>query len=174
MRDKAVNQWKDDREPILSGIIRSAKQRRRYFADIRLDSQWQIKSDGRRYVYFWGEDGKKHTIYRYQWRWVKAYGPIPKGMIIHHKDEVKWNDDLSNLEMMTNSDHLTHHGLTKPKAEWICQNCCVRFASKRREGGQPRKFCSQSCHYEYVRKTPLEKWNKCQTFEAANEFTKRL
>ena len=30
--------------------------------------------------------------------WEKIMGPIPPGMVIHHKDENRLNNDISNLE----------------------------------------------------------------------------
>jgi len=32
--------------------------------------------------------------------WIKTYGPIPKGYVIHHIDEDWRNNDLSNLKMV--------------------------------------------------------------------------
>lgn len=39
----------------------------------------------------------------------EAYGPIPKGYHIHHKDGNKLNNDLSNLEILTASEHIRLH-----------------------------------------------------------------
>jgi hypothetical protein len=41
--------------------------------------------------------------------WIAAHGPIPKGMIVHHRDRNTLNDELSNLELMTRADHLSEH-----------------------------------------------------------------
>jgi hypothetical protein len=35
--------------------------------------------------------------------------PLEPGEIVHHKDGNKWNNDHSNLEVMTQSQHLTLH-----------------------------------------------------------------
>lgn len=41
--------------------------------------------------------------------WEQARGPIPAGMAIHHRNGDKLNDDLSNLELVTVSEHLERH-----------------------------------------------------------------
>jgi predicted heme/steroid binding protein len=41
--------------------------------------------------------------------WEQANGPIPNGMVIHHIDGNMFNNDLSNLQMMTNREHNKLH-----------------------------------------------------------------
>lgn len=38
-----------------------------------------------------------------------AYGEIPKGYVVHHKDEDKSNNDFDNLQVMTDADHRRLH-----------------------------------------------------------------
>lgn len=38
-------------------------------------------------------------------------GPIPEGMVVHHRDKVKTNNDPSNLQLMTAKDHSKLHAL---------------------------------------------------------------
>lgn len=42
-------------------------------------------------------------------RWRKVHGPIPEGMIIHHKDRNTLNDDITNLELLTRAEHMLEH-----------------------------------------------------------------
>ncbi|MBR0060392.1 MAG: HNH endonuclease, partial [Selenomonadaceae bacterium] len=42
--------------------------------------------------------------------WTYYNGEIPDGYEIHHVDENKANDDISNLQMMTKSEHWKIHG----------------------------------------------------------------
>lgn len=38
-----------------------------------------------------------------------VHGPIPKGMVIHHMDLDNTNNEISNLQLMTNEDHIKLH-----------------------------------------------------------------
>lgn len=42
--------------------------------------------------------------------WEKYYGPIPEGYNVHHIDGNKKNNDISNLELISHSDHASLHG----------------------------------------------------------------
>lgn len=41
--------------------------------------------------------------------WRIAHGPIPDGMLIHHKDRDTLNDDLDNLQLMNRAGHINEH-----------------------------------------------------------------
>jgi hypothetical protein len=57
-------------------------------------------------------NGHNQHIHRLQW--VKHHGEIPKGYVVHHKDENKLNWDITNLELITRSEHLKRHkGIVK-------------------------------------------------------------
>jgi len=45
------------------------------------------------------------TIFLHRHVWEKHFGKIPKGHHIHHKDGNKLNNDISNLECLSQSDH---------------------------------------------------------------------
>lgn len=51
--------------------------------------------------------------------WIKAFGPIPKGCHIHHKDGNTGNNALSNLECLDAKEHLSlawqDHGAKRTK-----------------------------------------------------------
>ena len=54
--------------------------------------------------YFNGKHGKLH-------RYIYSYfnGPIEKGYDVHHIDENKLNNDISNLTLLTHSEHTILH-----------------------------------------------------------------
>jgi hypothetical protein len=53
-------------------------------------------------------NGKR--IYESHYIWFKNTGYFPKkGEVIHHKDFNKLNNDFSNLQLMTNKEHLKLH-----------------------------------------------------------------
>jgi hypothetical protein len=169
---KVKAQWQNPeiRARMTEALQVAGEKRRIKYEDLTWNS-FYLESDGRfAAVYNPPGSNKRKSVRRYVWVWVKANGPVPKGHVIHHKDHDRTHDVLDNLELKTKSEHSTHHGLAKPKAEWICQECGKQFANGRRAGVEPRKFCSKDCHYK--NKTTFG--GKCETFQAANVFTENL
>ncbi len=41
--------------------------------------------------------------------WEEANGPLPCGLVIHHRDENSLNDSLDNLAALTRAEHITEH-----------------------------------------------------------------
>ncbi len=74
--------------------------------------------------------------------WEKANGPVPKGFVVHHKDEDVRNNALSNLECMTRQHHLRiHAGWELRDGVWFrpCHKCATKkplteFYPNRRAG----------------------------------------
>ena len=52
---------------------------------------------------------RKLQIRLHRYIWERANGLIPPGYEIHHKDFNKANNDLSNLELLTESEHHKLH-----------------------------------------------------------------
>jgi hypothetical protein len=55
---------------------------------------------------------------RHEHKWVaevKLGRPLQKGEIVHHIDGNSWNNDPSNLEVMTQSEHCKAHDFGKKK-----------------------------------------------------------
>lgn len=81
----------------------------------------KVYHDAKGYACVWleGKNRKVHVL-----EWEKANGPKPKGFEIHHRDEDKGNWELSNLELMTNSDHQkTHAGWVRQEGKWVAKPC---------------------------------------------------
>lgn len=56
-----------------------------------------------------GVDG---YVYEHRLVWFEAHGAIAPGMHVHHIDGDRANNDLANLELVSNSDHQrTHHSV---------------------------------------------------------------
>ena len=56
--------------------------------------------------------------------WEEKHGKSPKGFEIHHKDFDKSNYNLSNLELMTLSNHRRiHAGWIRIKEVWVARPC---------------------------------------------------
>lgn len=58
-----------------------------------------------------GDDGKPRYIPRSHWVWNQHHpnDPVQPGEHVHHIDLNKLNDDPTNLQKMSVSDHLSHH-----------------------------------------------------------------
>lgn len=51
----------------------------------------------------------------HQWVWIDNFGEIPKGYDIHHIDLNHLNNDISNLQLMTHSEHMRLHMIGNKK-----------------------------------------------------------
>lgn len=62
-------------------------------------------------------NGKRKNISGHQLVWISFFGPIPKGLEINHKNGVKGDNRLENLEVVTRSENVKHAfrtGLKQP------------------------------------------------------------
>lgn len=94
--------------------------------------------------YYLSDDGhwRRHTsLHRDVWE--AHFGLIPDGYAIHHKDHDKENNDISNLELLTPSEHQRRHHAELPEKEHICEHCGTVFTSKSPTGRS--RFCSSRC-----------------------------
>lgn len=89
--------------------------------------------------------------------WESSNGKKPNGHDIHHKDEDKGNFNLSNLELLTHSDHQrVHAGWIRKNGEWAekpCSGCNEVFPIGhfyKRKGFTPASKC-KNCHGELTR-----------------------
>lgn len=83
--------------------------------------------------------------------WEYHFGKIPKGYDIHHRDENKANNDISNLQMLTRKEHRQLHsrlnaGKPKTPKTFVCQQCGATFQST----ANVAKYCPD-CHKERER-----------------------
>jgi hypothetical protein len=70
----------------------------------RISKGFFIGTEGYAYIYL---NGKLQKAHRYLWE--KENGKIPEGHIIHHIDGNKLNNNLSNLKLMSRSEHSKLH-----------------------------------------------------------------
>lgn len=78
---------------------------------------------GQNDYYFGRIRGRRLPLHRYVW--IKHNGEIHEGMHIHHIDCNKTNNDISNLRMMTPSDH---HSLHSKMNSDICTDNLIKYA----------------------------------------------
>ena len=108
-----------------------------------------------------GHFGRIHrAVYHYY------FGDIPEGYEIHHIDENKANNDISNLVMLTKLEHRQLHipkgqSFYKQKKIFICENCGKEYEAF--DVGNNR-FCSAECMYKVAyreRKTIIKTCPRC-------------
>lgn len=162
---KAVKQWNnpESRKRTYDAISAKAKTRRRLFEHISLETKWMHKDDGRAYTYYW-EGDKKRYIYRYQWVWICANGPIPDGYSIHHRNHIKTDDRIENLEEMPRGEYSRLHEpetralsilargeqpISEDERYRVCETCGKTFAIKLR--AKSNRFCSLPCYWQSMR-----------------------
>jgi len=84
---------------------------------------------------YWDDEKQKYvTTGFHRLVWEREHGPIPPGMLVHHKDENKRNNKPWNLELKTRGDHnREHHQVYKNEEEKrLVQN--ARRREKRHPG----------------------------------------
>jgi hypothetical protein len=82
-------------------------------------------------------------VYVHRHVWFKNTGINPKGLVIHHKDGNKENNDFNNLTSITRSEHAKLHNPVN-YINCICLVCEYEF-SYPKNSKRIRKFCSPRC-----------------------------
>lgn len=109
---------------------------------------------------------------------------------VHHKDGVKYNNSLDNLEVLTASEHAKHHAPRVPPLELVCKFCGRAFTrpgSQERHGrkmGKAGPFCGKSCanrgtldprsNFHGVRKLTLEQAKEIKKHLAGGEILRTI
>lgn len=101
------------------------------------------------------------TIALHRVIWEETYGAIPDGYHIHHKDGNSLNNDVSNLELLTNSNHIKLHAPKRVESwamvgfERTCAYCGKPFTSHHPAG----KYCSKQCEARGWKHNHRAEWN---------------
>ena len=98
--------------------------------------------------------------------WKKNYGDIPKGMIVHHIDGNKRNNDIKNLMLLSIRDHnRLHAGFIKQNDLWYktC-SCCGQTKEVNEHNWYLNKkdnsVATGECKLCFKRKMAIRKRNK--------------
>ncbi len=94
-------------------------------------------------------------VYEHQLVGTKAFGPIPKGYHVHHKEDPKTNNTPENLEVLSNSEHARLHiRLKRPdyngkvSVSCVCPICTKSFSvDQTRWKLRENHYCSQECSH---------------------------
>ena len=108
---------------------------------------YHIKKDG----HFHGHISIQRAVYSYY------FGEIESGYNVHHIDNDKTNNDISNFLLLTNAEHQRIHFTQNTGhfalEKFVCVNCGKDFVAY---GGRNNRFCSDKCKGEYKRQNHQE------------------
>jgi hypothetical protein len=103
------------------------------------------------YVMLTWADGTRKLEHRFVMEQITG-SPIPEGIVVHHRNQVRSDNRPENLEMMDYVSHAVHHaeGRTVEMSERVCPWCSTVFyrrAARCRFDAKTgaRTFCSRSC-----------------------------
>lgn len=107
------------------------------------------------YLYFTViEGGKRRTVYAHREVMEEHLGrKLLTSEVVHHKNGVKTDNRIENLEILSASDHSKEHAKPKTRVALKCSECGKEFS--RRKGQDPgakkykRAFCSRSCNGKF-------------------------
>lgn len=119
--------------------------------------KWWISKDG----YIIG--GEKGSVIQHRLVWEIYRGPIPRGHVIHHKNGIRTDNRIENLECLSISAHSRLH-VEHDRERGIpskCVNCGKDFVSFR-----GKKYCTRICMAnasgkKWIAKNP-ERWKAYQ------------
>ena len=88
-------------------------------------------------------------LHRAVWSFYK--GDIPVGNYVHHIDENKDNNDISNLTTLTPQEHsIKHKRRSEENAkEYLCEHCGKVFVTSAYLRKDKKRFCSFGCYRNY-------------------------
>ena len=94
-----------------------------------------------------GKRYRKRYCYEHHLVWEKETGlPVPDGCIIHHKDGNKYNNTISNLQLMDAKAHVAMHSKKgRTMLECKCPSCGKIFCREKRACLKRLVFCSLHC-----------------------------
>lgn len=131
----------------------------------RIKGVWRIRADG--YVRKVDPVLKKRML-EHVAVWIRAFGPVPLGYEIHHKNGIRSDNRLENLEILTPLEHgRLHSGCTKLKTgDWLkpCNTCnetkSLTLDFYKRANGSPLHECKKCTRTRTSRDKRIRKCSK--------------
>mgnify|MGYP000347874760 CR=1 FL=1 len=99
-------------------------------------------------------DGDRCLMHRFVWQTYR--GEIPDAHDIHHKNEIKTDNRIANLELISKAEHTRKHRY-KPHKEKYCKQCDLRMLRHDGEGFAAygkRNFCGKPCSWKWRKGKP--------------------
>jgi len=106
-------------------------------------------------------NNKRIMLHRYVW--IKFNGEIPDGYSVHHVDENKENNDISNFKLMSNSKHAVLH--SNEKVENNYEEIRERFLNSTQEKAKEwhKSKEGHEWHKAHVEGSLSKVWEKTET-----------
>lgn len=131
-------------------------------------------------VYYWRHDKwKESPVALHRQIWIDNHGDIPKGFVIHHKDDNPLNNDISNLEMISHGDHTRLHSKKPKRQKQLKENAiknlpklkkaCEEYKQSKEGKEFFKKNVSNSIHYKIPRKKKCLECKEIFTYKIKNE-----
>lgn len=118
---------------------------------IDMEPSYRVKFNGQKYYwygrYYGATTRKGPDLHRAVW--IFHNGPIPSGHHIHHVDHDATNNDISNLECISSSEHTRRHQKNLPYLQRNCIQCNGEYKTK----SVKSRYCSNNCKSAYRRKS---------------------
>jgi len=80
--------------------------------------------------------------------------PLRRDEIVHHKNEIKSDNSLDNLEIMDRATHAKEHTCGENNGNWkggrpklVCHTCDNSFTPADRKNDYGAIYCSRQCYY---------------------------
>lgn len=130
--------------------------------EIPLENFVQDKTNIYYYIYLPNHElaTKSGKVYMHRYVMAKHLGRyLTTDEVVHHIDEDRTNNDLSNLELMNATEHAKHHLQTVERTEVACTNCGKIFERTERQINKSisgNLFCSKKCNKMYVREFEVD------------------
>ncbi len=135
----------------------------------KFETEWgtaRLRKDG----YYYISTKKNNGALLHRLVYEKHYGPIPKGFVVHHIDGDKSNFDISNLVLLSNSNHHSLHMKGTNHPRWnngrIDHAGGIDFLSAEKNKGKTMTMVSEELGYtqpvpihQYLRNRNMT-WNE--------------
>jgi HNH endonuclease len=99
------------------------------------------------YGYVWIKPpGELKFVQEHVWKWKTLRGPVPKGWVIHHKDEDKTNNKIGNLQCVSRAEHARLHSKGRVLSEEVkekMRKAALKVAEKPGESERRSKRAAQ-------------------------------
>lgn len=119
-----------------------------------------------------------HSKYLHRLVWEENFGEIPPNFHIHHKDGNKLNCDISNLELISKSEHHRMHRKGVSVNDDVKRNISLKVSQNQQNGLpyrvsiQKSKTYEQGFCYRYV--YPLNGIRKAISSKNLNELKEKV